>query len=481
MGAGASSSEAAWQEDELSAATLPDKRLARRLRRLLDQLSAAPGKPIPAACGDWAATKVAYRFFDNPRVTEHSVLGGHFAATAARIAASEGPILILQDTTEFIYSRTKPGKIGFTKTVNAGRYKAGWPNAQTLCGMLMHSSLTVTLAGTPIGLTAVKFWTRSKFKGTLALKRHINPTRVPIETKESYRWLENLRQSIELVGAPERCVHVGDRESDIYELYCTAQDLGTSFLVRVQTNRLAVRPADAAPRKPAHRVFAQLAAVPWAGRHRITINQDETAWLQVKFAAINTLPPVGKQKRYSPQALTYIHAVEENPPPGREPIDWKLVTNLPVKDLSAVAEKLGWYALRWKAEVFHKVMKSGCRAEEARLETADRLAKFLALTAVVSWRIFFVTMSARAKPEASPDRVLTVTEISALDRIDAARTRPRLQRPTLADYLLQIAMLGGYLARKHDPPPGNMVVWRGMTRLHDITCGISIGAHRRCG
>ncbi|ESW94782.1 hypothetical protein X769_31800 [Mesorhizobium sp. LSJC268A00] len=62
-----SSSEAAWQEGELSAAALPDKRLARRLQRLLDQMSAAPGKPIPAACGDWAAAKAAYRFFDNPR------------------------------------------------------------------------------------------------------------------------------------------------------------------------------------------------------------------------------------------------------------------------------------------------------------------------------------------------------------------------------------------------------------------------------
>ncbi|WP_292413214.1 transposase DNA-binding-containing protein [Mesorhizobium sp.] len=210
----ASSSEAAWQEEERSAAALPDKRLARRLRRLLDQMSAAPGKPIPAACGDWAAAKAAYRFFDNPRVAEHSVLAGHFAATAARVAAREGPILILQDTTEFIYSRAQPGKIGFTRTINAGRYKAGQPNVLTLCGVLMHSSLAVTLTGTPLGLTA-KFWTRTKFKGTLALKRHINPTRVPIETKESYRWLENLRQSIALVGAPERCVHVGDRESDI--------------------------------------------------------------------------------------------------------------------------------------------------------------------------------------------------------------------------------------------------------------------------
>ena len=121
--------QAGWQI-AVAAASIPDKRLQRRLRRLLEQLSAAPGKPVPAACGDWAATKAAYRFFDNPRVTEHGVLSGHFAATAARSKASEGPILILQDTTEFIYSRESPGKIGFTKTINAGRYKAGQPNTR---------------------------------------------------------------------------------------------------------------------------------------------------------------------------------------------------------------------------------------------------------------------------------------------------------------------------------------------------------------
>ncbi|WP_342741050.1 transposase DNA-binding-containing protein [Bradyrhizobium sp. B117] len=141
-------------------------------------MSTAPGQPVPAACGDWAATKAAYSFFDNQRVTEHGMLAGHFAATAMRCAASEGPILILQDTTEFIYSRAQSGKIGFTKTINAGRYKAGQPNVVTLCGVLMHSSLAVTLGGTPLGLTPAKFWTRTKFKGTWTLKRHVNPTRV---------------------------------------------------------------------------------------------------------------------------------------------------------------------------------------------------------------------------------------------------------------------------------------------------------------
>lgn len=148
---------AGWHDDEVVSAGLPDRRLARRFGRLLDQMSAALGQPVPAACGDWAATKAAYRFFDNPRVAEHGMLAGHFAATAMRCAASEGPILILQDTTV------------------------------TLCGVLMHSSLAVTLGGAPLGLTAAKFWTRTKFKGTWTLKRHVNPTRVPIETKESYR------------------------------------------------------------------------------------------------------------------------------------------------------------------------------------------------------------------------------------------------------------------------------------------------------
>ncbi len=203
--------------------------------------------------------------------------------------------------------------------------------------------------------------------------------------------------------------------------------------MRVQTNRLAEAPAAAAAQGAAHRVFAQLSTAPWAGRHHVVIGQDEAACLHVKFASIKTLPPVGKQKRYGPQLLTYIHALEINPPAGRLPIDWRLMTIVPVADLPAAVEKLGWYALRWKVEVFHKVMKSGCRAE--------RLTKFLAFIAVVSWRIFFLTMSARSKPDAVPGTVLTTAEIAALDRVDASRAKPHLHKRTLATYLYQFPWL----------------------------------------
>lgn len=146
MNAGLETDLSGWQDDEIVTASLPDKRLQRRLQRLLEQLSTAPGKPVPAACGDWAATKAAYRFFDNPRVTEHGVLAGHFAATAARCKANDGPILILQDTTEFIYNREAPGKIDFTKTINGGRYKAGQP-------LFRMAPLACTLSAAILGQT----------------------------------------------------------------------------------------------------------------------------------------------------------------------------------------------------------------------------------------------------------------------------------------------------------------------------------------
>ncbi len=228
-----------WIGRETAGSAFKEERLGHRFRTLLKHIGGALGGSIPLACQDWANTKAAYRFFSNDRVSEEDILGGHFASTRARFTASAGPILVLQDTTEFTYPQQRPERIGFTKSVNSGKDKAGRLRHHAVCGILMHSSLAVTTEGLPLGLAAVKFWTRKKFKGTAALKKKINPTRVPIEKKESIRWLQNLEQSTKLFEASDRCVHVGDRESDIYELFCTSHELGTHFLVRTCVDRLA--------------------------------------------------------------------------------------------------------------------------------------------------------------------------------------------------------------------------------------------------
>jgi hypothetical protein len=132
------------------------------------------------------------------------------SATCDRARATEGLIFVLHDTTEFTYQGEAAEAIGVTKSVNSGRDKAGRVRSHTVCGILMHSSLALTAEGVPLGLAAVKIWTRQKFKGTASLKNKINPTRIPIEMKESIRRLGNLAQS-ETLGGPDQCVHIGDR------------------------------------------------------------------------------------------------------------------------------------------------------------------------------------------------------------------------------------------------------------------------------
>ncbi len=159
------------------------------------QIGSAVGQRIPLVCQDWANTKAAYRFLSNERVNESDILAGHFQSTRERTLAIDGPgpVLVLHDTTEFSYQREDVDAIGITKSINSGRDKKGRVRAHTVCGILMHSSLAVTTEGLPLGLAAVKFSTRKKFKGTAALKKKINPTRVPIEKEESIRWLENVQ------------------------------------------------------------------------------------------------------------------------------------------------------------------------------------------------------------------------------------------------------------------------------------------------
>lgn len=471
---GESDASETWRglDQELAACQFQDARVGRRFRKLVRQMARKVGQTIPFACQDWTNTKAAYRFLSNRKVNETAILAGHFQATRERMAATSGAVLILHDTTEFTYSRESTETIGILKTSFTGREKDGRPRHHTVCGILMHSSLAVTTEGLPLGLVfSVKFWTRSKFKGTNALKRSVNPTRVPIEQKESIRWLENLKKSTELLGDAGRCIHIGDRESDIYELFCAAEGSGTKFLLRTCVDRLA---GDGRSTISAAMKSAKVKAI-----HEVEVRDAKgivsQASVEIKYQRLQVHPPIGKQKKYPALKLTVIHAREPTTPQGRDKIDWKLITNLPVRSRQDAVQKLAWYAMRWKIETFHKILKSGCKAEASKLRTAERIVNLIAVLCILSWRIFWLTMMNRLAPTASPLAALTKLETRVLDRLFKDEPNKKSPKANLSSYLTKIARLGGYLARTKDPPPGNIVMWRGMSRLTDIELGFLIG------
>ena len=345
-----------WIDRELDEAVFQDARLGRRLRALLGQLARAPGQSIALVCQDWANTKAAYRFLSNERVSEADILAGHFAATRERIAATRDvPVLMLHDTTEVTCKHDSAQALGVLAKTNSGRDAQGRVRHHTVCAILMHSSLAVTTDGLPLGLAAIKFWTRAKFKGTDALKRSINPTRVPIEHKESMCWLDNVRRASVLFDQPENCVPIGDRGSDIYELFCEARDSGAHFIFRTCADRLA---GDGT-----HTVATYMQQVRCRGVHRVELRDSQGhcrhAVLELKHCRVRLLPPRAKQSRYPALTLTVLQAAERDAPVEVEPIDWKLITDLPVTSRAQAIEKLDWYAMRWKIETFHKILKVG--------------------------------------------------------------------------------------------------------------------------
>ena len=458
-----------WIEQELAASKLPDARLEKRLRHLVEQMAKGVGRSIPWACQDWAAAKAAYRFFSNGRVSEEQILAGHFSATRERLGCGEELFLIVHDTTEFSYKREDMAAVGLVSKGSVRKDSQGHPVYFTTCGINLHSSLAVTLDGLPMGLTAVKFWSRKAFKGRKAKRK---AHRAPIEEKESIRWLENLRSSTELLGQPQRCIHVGDQESDIFDLFGTAQQLGTHFLVRTRADRLA----DGGP----DTVAETIGRSPRRGLYRIAVRnrkgEESEAVLEIRYRRMCIQTAKGKKKRYPDQMVTVIEAREQEMPPDRDRIDWKLITDLAVNSRQQAVEKVQWYALRWKIEIFHKILKSGCRAEQAKLRTASRLVNLLAVFCILSWRVFWLTMTNRIDPEADPGLVFTDLELRILERLAADRSNVQLQQQGLSHYLIKLARLGGYLARNSDPPPGNETIWRGLTRLVDIQLGVILGA-----
>jgi hypothetical protein len=441
-----------WALDEFGSAELGDVRRTARLVELARHLAEYPELSLPQALGSTAELKAAYRFFDNPDVAHDKVLASHLRSSVRRMRG-EAVILAVQDTTFIDYS-AHPDTEGLGPLNNKG----GW-------GLLCHGTLAFTPARLPLGVLGLRVWARDPDKP----KQRTTRRQRDIQDKESYKWIDSVQALAALARELPltRVVSVADREADVYEFFTEAQRLGIDFVVRAAWDRHCAEPY-------AH-VRETLAAAAILTHKTITLpasgrRKARLARLEVRACALTLRAPIaGSARGLPPLPLWGVWAYEIDAPAKVEPVQWLLLTSVPVTGAQEALERLDWYAARWGIELWHKVLKSGCRIETRQLETFDRLQRLLTLYAVIAWRIMYATMLARLVPDMSCTAILNEDEWQALYcRIHHTPTPPATA-PPLKQAIRWIAQLGGFLGRAGDGEPGVKSLWTGFQKLIAMT------------
>jgi hypothetical protein len=446
---------------ELDGISLGDQRLNRRARRLLGKLGEKPTVSIPAACGGWDETRAAYRLFDHAAVTAERVLAPHIACTEARLGAHPR-VLCIQDTTELDYS-TQPGIAGLGPL----NYESRW-------GLYLHPTLAVTPDRVPLGLLDLYSWARAP--GSLGEEK--DPNR-PLEDKESVRWVDGFARVNELAEllSETRLTYIADREGDLYDLFVEAPcpEHGADWLVRVQHRDRLLRDGrklraalEAAP------VLSEICFDRPAAKGRSTRRVQQ----QIQVVRVTLQAPARPDRTLADVTVTALLASEPNPPAGEDPLEWLLLTNLPVETPEQAREKLLWYLCRWQVEIYFKVLKSGCRIEELQLQTRERLEPALAFYMIIAWRVLYLTMLGRECPEMSCDAVFANEEWRAVYLVTQRKPPPE-QPPSLDTMVRMVASLGGFLNRKRDGFPGPKTLWIGLQRVPDFV--LALEAQRSVG
>ena len=455
-----------WVEQELATARIFDGRLRRRMYDVTRRFAAQAQALVPQASNGAAAqAKATYRFFKNPRVTMDAVLKGHVEATLER-AQEHAVVLAVQDTTFLNYTAHVPegaGPIGPTKDV----------------GMILHATVAFSLTGTPLGVLDAQCWARDPNEVGKRDKSH----QLPIEEKESVKWLRSYRSVAQAQGLCSRTMFVsmGDRESDIFELFAEAagrQD-GPKLLVRAERTRYR-KVLDEAESENHEYLWERMKKEPGAGYREVHIPKKtgrpaRTAKIELRYASVLLRPPV--RSALPPVQVWAVYAREVGSGSrANEPIEWMLLTTVQVSSFEDATERLRWYTLRWGIELFHRILKSGCRIEDRLLDDVDSLKKSLALDLIVAWRIHILMKASRETPDVPCTKLLEDDEWKVLHAA-LHNAAPPKTAPTLRTVVHMIGRLGGFLVSKRNTDPGMITLWRGLIRLNAMVWGARAALH----
>ena len=456
----------AWIEMETRKADFGDERLNRRYELLLDRLSDKPTLSIPAACRGWAETAAAYRFFDNEKTDAAKVLQPHHDATVERIRAID-VVLVAQDTTEIELTR-KQERVG------------GPLSDESRWGLYAHPLLAMTPERVPLGVVTAKIWSRDpeEFAKSQEEKRRARKAK-PIEEKESMRWLAGYQSACALAAeAPDTTIiAVSDSEGDIYECLQAGETGAADYLVRGCQDRalleeehpllLQTLACKAELGKMEIRVSKREASTSDATKKRKPPRDGRITQVTIRAAKVLLRGPSRPGGKLPDIYVSAILVQEEKPPEGEEPINWLLLTSLPIETFEEVTTVIDYYCCRWEIEIYFRVLKSGCKIEELQFERQDRYEVCLAMYMIVAWRVLHVLMLGRKCPNMPCDGVLSEAEWKSVYVIVTRKQAPA-EPPLLTDMVTMIAELGGYLNRKYDGPPGPQTMWIGLQRTRDF-------------
>jgi hypothetical protein len=458
---------APWAREELAGVDFGDERLDTRAEILLSALGNRPNLSIPAACGGRAEIKAAYRFFDNDKTTFEKVLEPHVTQTRERIA-EQPVVLLVQDTTENDVTRPQQQVEGAGE-LDGARH-----------GFLLHEMQAFTPEGIPLGTVWAQIVNRTDGVS------HENPAQkqcarkhTPIEEKESMRWLCGLRQArmvAQQVPATQ-CICVGDSEADIYELY--AEDRGQHplhWITRACQDRALETEGtphlrDAVLRAPVRYQVELLIR----GREAKTAVEDRArrqnrvsrqAQVEVRAATVTLHPPWRFDRKLPPITVNVVLVREPNPPADEPPVEWILVTTLPIDTPEQVRTIVEHYCVRWCIEILFRTLKSGCRIERRRFEHMERVLPCLGIYLIVAWRTLFVCRMGRSCPEMDCEAIFEPSEWKSV-WVAVHRKPPPKSPPALSVVVRLVACLGGYIERPKSEP-GPQTLWIGLQRMHDL-------------
>jgi hypothetical protein len=459
---------APWAMEETATADFGDERLDARMGVMLSALGGRPNLSIPAACGGRAEMAAAYRFFDNDKVTFDRVLGPHITRTLERLSG-ERVALLVQDTSEIELTRPEQEVVGVGMLDGVRR------------GLQLHEMQAFTPGGTPLGTVWANVLNRTGGVSPAKKKKKKRHEQVctPIEAKESLRWLTGLRQAREVARQLPgvTCVCVADSEADIYELLAEPRGgPAVHWLIRGCHDR-SLREEEA------EHVLEKVLAAPALYKVELLIRGREAktkaetrarrvnrttrqAEVEVRAAEVTLRPPWRRDRELPPVKVNVVLVREPAPPAGEAPLEWILMTTLPIDTADQARTIVEYYCVRWGIELLFRTLKSGCRIEQRRFEHVDRMLPCLALYLIAAWRTLFVCHMGRNCPELNCEAIFEPSEWKAA-WVAVHHKKPPKKKPRLAEMVHLIARLGGYVERPNSQP-GAQTTWIGLQRMYDL-------------